>query len=144
MFVNCVKTLPLAPLVFVALKLPTVFAPFKVVPVAETVVNNPVVLNVPPVSRDALPAAVDVDRSCSGRDRGVNGDVARTSPSLQVGSCVSVKVSRDGFARWTGSTFRNSPSETDRVARRVVLLDAGSRQRAGIVHRRFRSRFAGC
>ena len=30
----------------VALKLPTVFAPFKVVPVAETVVNNPVVLNV--------------------------------------------------------------------------------------------------
>ena len=54
-FVNC--TLPLAPLVFVALKLPTVFAPFKVVPVAETVVNNPVVLNVPPVSV-TLPAAV--------------------------------------------------------------------------------------
>ena len=42
---------------FVALKLPTVFAPFNVVPAAETVVNNPVVLNVPPLSR-TLPAAV--------------------------------------------------------------------------------------
>ena len=43
----CSSTAMLPLVVFVALKLPTVFALVSVVPVAETVVNNPVVLNVP-------------------------------------------------------------------------------------------------
>ena len=45
---------------------------------------------VPPSLRDVMPAECDVDRSRSGRDRGVNGDVALTLTVVRL--IVSVKV----------------------------------------------------
>ena len=64
----------------VALKLPTVFTPFNVVPVAETVVNNPVVLNVPPVSV-TLPAEVTLIGPDPVATAALTAMLSSTSPS---------------------------------------------------------------